>query len=115
MSSFRVEIALICVLLSVAKCSLGDKRSLRNVSYSTVKVLAGHTSAVVSLAVLPNASLASGSYDTTVRVWNLTSDQTTQIFNNRIWAVTSVVLLPDGSLAVGYIDYLIRIWDLTNG
>ena len=38
-------------------------------SWSSIKTLTGHTSSVYSLAVLPDGSLASGSYDETIRIW----------------------------------------------
>jgi WD40 repeat protein len=35
-----------------------------------IKTLSGHTSSVYSLAVLPDGSLASGSVDTKIKIWD---------------------------------------------
>ncbi len=45
-----------------------------------IKTLSGHNSSVYCLAVLPDGlSLASGSGDFTIRIWNIKSGETTQI------------------------------------
>ena len=37
---------------------------------SFIRTLKGHTGGVVSLTVLPNGDLASGSYDNSIIIWN---------------------------------------------
>jgi WD40 repeat protein len=43
--------------------------------------LKGHLSGIKQLAVLPDNSLASGSADSTIRIWNFKSGETLDILN----------------------------------
>jgi len=82
----------------------------------TTKILTGHTSSVLSLVVLPDGLLASGSgsEDKTIRIWNTKSGETIKILTGHTSSVLSLVVLPDGLLASGSDDKTIRIWDDQN-
>ncbi|MEO1331025.1 MAG: peptidoglycan-binding protein, partial [Pseudomonadota bacterium] len=59
-------------------------------------VLKGHTGRVSSVAVTPDGSRAlSGSYDTTLILWDLATGQALRTFEGHTSAVTSVALTPD--------------------
>jgi WD40 repeat protein len=75
------------------------------------RVLNGHTQGVRSLVKLRNGSLASGSDDTTIRIWDI-NGRTLKILEGHTGGVSSLVLLPDGSLASGSYDRTIRRWDI---
>ena len=74
-------------------------------------LLEGHTSIVRTLAVLPDGRLASGSYDSTVRVWRLSTGVCEAVLEGHTRYVLALVVLPDGRLASGSYDRTVVIWD----
>ncbi|KAJ1668855.1 ribosome assembly [Coemansia sp. RSA 1813] len=79
--------------------------------------LTGHTEAVLSVSFSPDGTqLASGSGDTTVRIWDL--DTETPRFTctgHKNW-VLSIAWSPDGKvLASGGMDNTVRLWDPQTG
>ena len=61
-------------------------------------------------------SLASGSWDKTIRLWDLASGKELRRLEGHTDPVTSVAFAPDGrSLASGSDDNTIRLWDLASG
>ena len=82
---------------------------------TTIKTLSGHTAAVRALSILPDGRIASGSADTTVRVWNLTTGNADFTLNGHTGYVKSMDVLASGYLiSVGY-DSKICIWNTTSG
>jgi cytochrome c len=79
-------------------------------------ILAGHSGPVAGLAVSPDgATLASASWDRTVRLWPLDGG-TPRLFEGHQQNVNSVAFLPDGKslVSAGY-DATLRIWPLHGG
>ena len=72
--------------------------------------LAGHTSNVRALAVLPDGKLASGSDDKTVRVWDAASGACLLTLAGHTRAVNALAALPDGKLASGSADKTVHVW-----
>jgi WD40 repeat protein len=63
-------------------------------------LLQGHTNGVNALALLPDGCLASGSYDNTIRLWDV--DRAKEIACLEVDAgVLSLAALPDGNLVAG--------------
>ena len=74
------------------------------------RTLKGHTDYVRSVVVLPTGELASGSRDTTIRVWDTDTGECKQVLKGHTRAVWSLVVLPTGELASGSWDTTIRVW-----
>ena len=79
----------------------------------------GHTGRVASLAFKPNSYLlASGSYDNTIRLWNVGNNNRHHVRTLRghtNWVI-SVAWSPDGrTLASASVDGTVRLWNPNNG
>ncbi|KAF8681306.1 WD40 repeat-like protein [Rhizoctonia solani] len=80
-----------------------------------VRLLSGHTHAVRALAA-HGRTLISGSYDTTVRVWDIITGECKWTLDGHSQKVYSVVLDPQRNQAMsGSMDGTVRIWSLATG
>ncbi len=79
----------------------------------SIKKLVGHEYLVLSLTIVQNRALVSGSYKE-IRIWNTTSGETTQKLNGHTSYVWSLVELSGNRLASGSVDGTIKIWSLTS-
>ncbi len=96
-----------------------------NLSSKSMKIAAGplkaifegHTDFVLSVAFSPDEqTLASGSWDGTVRLWNANTLQHKTTFIGHTDDVNSVAFSPDGqTLASGSWDKTVRLWDPRTG
>ena len=77
-----------------------------------VKVLNGHTSSVSSVVKLNETTIVSGSYDGTLRIWDLLNN-TSRVLNGHTDFVYSVVKLNETTIVSGSGDGTLRVWDLT--
>lgn len=76
--------------------------------------LNGHTNGVHSVVVSPDGKLlASGSYDNTVKLWEIESRKEIASLTGHTSHVYSVAFSPDGKLlASGSHDYKVKLWDV---
>jgi WD40 repeat protein len=77
--------------------------------------LQGHTGSVKALCVLTDGRLASGSWDGTIRLWDVATGAETARLEGRASSVTALCTLSDGRLASGSTDNTIRLWDVSRG
>ncbi|WP_027404612.1 protein kinase domain-containing protein [Aphanizomenon flos-aquae] len=84
---------------------------------SLEKTLEGHSSSVNSVAYSPDGqTLASGSSDTTIKLWNVRTGNILQTFTGHSNGVISVAYSPDGqTLASGSWDTTIKLWNVRTG
>ena len=81
-----------------------------------LKNLSGHTNTVRSVAFGPDGrTLVSGSFDRTVRVWDVQTGQSLKILSGHSKGIRSVAFNSDGrTLASSSEDQTIRLWNVTN-
>ncbi|GMG08914.1 unnamed protein product [Aspergillus oryzae] len=73
----------------------------------------GHSSSVLSVAFSPDGqTIASGSSDTTIKLWDAKTGMELQTFKGHSSSVLSVAFSPDGqTIASGSSDKTIKLWD----
>jgi WD40 repeat protein len=71
-------------------------------------------SSVISLAVLSNSDLASGSYDATVIIWDSNTWSLKLNLVGHTKTIWSLVELQNGNLASASEDNSIRIWETSD-
>lgn len=77
--------------------------------------LEGHSHNVSALCLLPDGRLASGSSDTTIRLWDVATGVETARLEGHTSMVSALCVLADGRLASGSWDHTIRLWDVPTG
>jgi serine/threonine protein kinase len=79
--------------------------------------LSGHTGSVRSVAFAPDGrTLASGSSDRTIKLWDVASGREVRTLSGHTDDVWSVAFAPDGrTLASGADDNTIKLWDVASG
>lgn len=80
-----------------------------------IRILAGHTHSVRAISAHGD-TLVSGSYDSTVRVWRISTGEQRHILHGHSQKVYSVVLDHARNRCIsGSMDSLVKIWDLDTG
>ncbi|OAA57099.1 WD40 repeat-like-containing domain protein [Niveomyces insectorum RCEF 264] len=78
-----------------------------------IRILSGHTSSVRSIAAHGD-TLVSGSYDSTVRVWRISTGEALHVLHGHNQRVYSVVLDVKRNRCIsGSMDSYVKIWDLS--
>ncbi|KAL6408264.1 Cell division control protein 4 [Ilyonectria robusta] len=80
-----------------------------------IRVLSGHTHSVRAISAYGD-TLVSGSYDSTVRVWRISTGEALHVLHGHSQKVYSVVLDHERNRCIsGSMDSLVKIWDLATG
>ncbi|NEP02007.1 MAG: protein kinase [Symploca sp. SIO2E9] len=81
------------------------------------RTLSGHSDSVKSIAISPDAStLASGSYDKTIKLWALPTGELQCTLTGHTKRVNCIAISPDGqTLASSSEDMTIKLWALPTG
>lgn len=84
-----------------------------DVSWQCILTLTGHVYEVYSVAISPDGqTLASGSVDKTIKLWNLKTGDLLRTLTGHEGYVRSVAISPDGqTLASGSRDKTIKLWE----
>ena len=82
--------------------------------------LTGHTGWVRAVTFFPNGfSFASGSYDRTVRLWNIRNNQSFGTLSNHLGSISginAIAVHPNGNtFAIACIDKTIKLWNFRSG
>jgi WD40 repeat protein len=77
----------------------------------------GHPSQIASVAISPNGQyVLSGSYDKTVKLWEIATGREIRTFKGHSGLVHSVAFSPDGRYAIsGSQDETIKLWEVETG
>ena len=73
--------------------------------------LRGQTSSIISLVTLPNDYLASGSTDSTIKIWNPNTGSLVYTLTGHTNQVRTLVTLLNINLAYGSADVTVKIWN----
>jgi len=95
-------------------------RRLRFNQYCTmewkiIKTLSGHTDKVLCLAYARDGSLASASYDNTIKIWDISTGACMRTLIGHMSSVCCISQLKDDRLASGSYDNTIKIWHIDSG
>jgi len=82
-----------------------------------IRTFSGHTDSVTSVVFSPDGrSALSGSWDKTLKLWDVATGKETRTFSGHTGGVRSVAFSPDGRSALsGSADKTLKLWDLTAG
>nr|WP_310834211.1 serine/threonine-protein kinase [Aetokthonos hydrillicola] len=85
-----------------------------NSNPSLLKTLSAHSKIVTSVAISPDGkTLASGSWDTTLRLWDLSTGKLSDTLKGNIGQLNNVAISSDGNtVASGSSQNIIKLWNL---
>ncbi|SPQ23384.1 f335dbf8-da02-4653-9fca-47a13d08c271 [Thermothielavioides terrestris] len=80
-----------------------------------IRILAGHSHSVRAISAYGD-TLVSGSYDSTVRVWRISTGEQLHVLHGHLQKVYSVVLDHKRNQCIsGSMDSMVKIWDISTG
>ncbi len=108
------------VILYEKKVFLDQTKVLENKKASISKDIItfnGHKDKVSSVAITPNGKyVISGSYDTTLKLWDIKSGKEIKTLKGHKSYITAIVITPDGKYVISASrDETLKIWDIQSG
>ena len=88
-----------------------EKEKNNEINYNCIISLEGHTEKIVSLIELSSGELASGSYDNTIRIWNLNNYKEEKIINES-GKVFCLLEFEKNKILSGTSENCINLWDI---
>ncbi len=79
------------------------------------KTLQGHSEPVSALTLLGDGRLASGSYDNSIKLWDVQTGQCVQTLRGHSGSINALTMLGDWHLASGSHDKSIKLWNVQTG
>ena len=86
----------------------------KNNKFACMKTLTGHTNKIVSLIELESGKLVSGSYDNTIRIWDINERSGNELIINETERILSLLEFEKNKILSGTGDNSINLWDLEN-
>lgn len=89
----------------------------RNQDWRCLQTLSGHFNSVSTVAISPDGTcFASGSFDDTIKLWNLETGELLHTLTEHLQPVLAVIFSPDGkTLISGSVDDTIKLWAVSTG
>ena len=95
-----------------------EKKSGSNIKnknkFSCIKTFKGHTNKIVSLIELESGKLVTGSYDNTIRIWDINDKNGEEQVINETERVLSLLEFEKNKILSGTGDNSINLWDIEN-
>ena len=86
---------------------------LAETSPNHIATFEGHTHSVNTVSLSRNGIIASGSYDHTIRLWDVATKENIVTLSGHTAPITSVSFSPDGTILVsGSEDHTVKLWDV---
>lgn len=107
-----LKLGLLALIQSLEEIQSEKEKKCINIS----NILEGHTDSVYSIRYSPDGkTLASGSLDKTVRIWDIKSGECLHVLKGHSDAVHYVCYSPDGkTLSSSSADKTVILWDINN-
>lgn len=97
-------------------CATNDNTiRVLNVKNKCIKTYQGHSAYLTCLTTIDENTIASGSSDNTIRLWEISSGNCFQTFTGHTGYIMSIAKLDENKLISAGYDDRIKVWDISRG